>query len=168
MSSDEDEGIATIKPTQLPFKSIDLGKDKDKLVFHYFADDLTENEIQNAYIILFAGKTGSGKTTAINAFVNIVKGIKLGDPKRYNLISEQPKATGQAESQTDGIHLYYLKDYKNEPLIIIDSQGYGDTRGHSKDLEINKAFEYVFSNIVAFQISRSLFRRRNKKKKRGI
>jgi hypothetical protein len=109
---------------------------------------LSQNEIQNAYIILFAGKTGSGKTTAINAFVNIVKGIKLGDPKRYKLIEEKPKAKGQSESQTDGIHLYFLKDYENNPLIIIDSQGYGDTRGHAKDLEINKAFEYVFSNII--------------------
>ena len=33
-------------------------------------------------------------------------------------------------------------------MIIIDSQGYGDTRGHTKNLEINKAFEYVFSHII--------------------
>ena len=33
-------------------------------------------------------------------------------------------------------------------MIIIDSQGYGDTRGHAKDFGINKAFEYVFSHII--------------------
>ena len=147
MSSDE-ELDSKIPTTQIKFINTDLNRDKDKLVFHYFADNLSEDEINNAYIILFAGKTGSGKTTAINAIVNIIKGIKLGDPKRYKLIEEKPKATGQAESQTDGIHLYYLKDYENNPLIIIDSQGYGDTRGHTKDLEINKAFEYVFSHII--------------------
>ena len=31
---------------------------------------------------------------------------------------------------------------------MIVSQGYGDTRGHTKDLDINKAFEFVFSNII--------------------
>ena len=33
-------------------------------------------------------------------------------------------------------------------MIIIDSQGFGDTRGFDKDLKINKAFEYVFSQII--------------------
>ena len=81
MSSDEEE-VPNIQIIQLKFVNTDLNTNKDKLVFHYFADDLSPNEIQNAYIILFAGKTGPGKTTAINAFVNIVKDIKLGDPKR--------------------------------------------------------------------------------------
>ena len=40
------------------------------------------------------------------------------------LISEIEKPGGQAISQTDGIHLYYLKDYKNKLIIIIDSQGF--------------------------------------------
>lgn len=80
--------------------------------------------------------------------INIIKGVKNGDLFRYNLIEEKPKAKGQAESQTDGIHLYYLKDYQNNPLIIIDSQGYGDTRGFKKDLDINKAFQYAFSHVI--------------------
>ena len=33
-------------------------------------------------------------------------------------------------------------------MIIIDSQGYGDTRGFKKDLDINKAFQYVFSHAI--------------------
>ena len=119
-----------------------------KMVNHYFFDDLNENDLKNANIILFAGKTGAGKTTAINALFNIIKGVKLKDNYRFILIEEIKKPKGQAESQTDGIHLYYLRDYNNEPLIIIDSQGYGDTRGYDKDLEINNAFEFVFSNVI--------------------
>ena len=118
------------------------------MVNHYFFDDLNENDLKNANIILFAGKTGAGKTTAINALFNIIKGVKLKDNYRFILIEEIKKPKGQAESQTDGIHLYYLRDYNNEPLIIIDSQGYGDTRGHDKDLEINTAFEFVFSKVI--------------------
>ena len=144
MSSDSEE----IEIKQLSFIYQDLEKNKKELVFHYYVDNFSEYDIHNAKIILFAGKTGTGKTTAINAFVNIVKGVKLGDPIRYNLIQEKTKEKGQAESQTDGIHIYYLKDYQNKPLIILDSQGFGDTRGHDKDLQINKAFEFVFSNII--------------------
>ena len=51
-------------------------------------------------------------------------------------------------SQTDGVHLYYLKDYNNKPIIIIDSQGYGDTRGKIYDEKINQAFSHVFSNVI--------------------
>ena len=145
MSSDNSDEI---EMKQLTFIYKDLETNKKQLVFHYYVDNFSEYDIHNAKIILFAGKTGSGKTTAINAFVNIVKGVKLGDHIRYNLIQEQVKEKGQAESQTDGIHIYYLKDYQNKPLIILDSQGYGDTRGHNKDLQINKAFEFVFSNII--------------------
>lgn len=118
------------------------------LVYQYFYDEFNINDYDNAYVILFCGKTGDGKSTAINAFFNIVKGIKLKDNYRFILIIEPKKATGQAESQTDGVHLYYLKDYNNKPVIIIDSQGFGDTRGQKYDEMITKAFEYVFSNVI--------------------
>ena len=90
MSSDEEED-SKIPITNLKFINTDLNSDKDKRVFHYFVDDLSLEQINNSYIILFAGKTGSGKTTVINAFVNIVKGIKLGDLIRYKLIDEKQK-----------------------------------------------------------------------------
>lgn len=83
---------------------------------------------------------------AINAFFNLIKGVKLEDNYRVYLIHEDPKKKG--ESMTDGLHLYYLRDYEGKPIIIIDSQGFGDTRGISKDIDLNKAFQYVFSNII--------------------
>ena len=51
--------------------------------------------------MIFIGKTGDGKSTAINALFNIIKGIKLEDNHRFILIKEPKKAKGQAESQTD-------------------------------------------------------------------
>ena len=119
----------------------------EELVYEYFYDDIIE-DFHNAYVILFCGKTGEGKTTAINAFFNIIKGVKLEYSYRFNLISEPEKEKGQAVSQTDGVHLYYLKDYNNKPIIIIDSQGYGDTRGKIYDEKINQAFSHVFSNVI--------------------
>ena len=57
-----------------------------------------------AYILLFVGKTGDGKSTAINSFFNIIKGIKIEDKYRFILIEEKEKEKGQTISQTDGIH----------------------------------------------------------------
>jgi len=120
---------------------------KDR-VYEYFYDDFDLNDYKDAYIVLFCGKTGDGKSTAINAFFNIVKGVRLENDFRFVLINENEKEGGQAVSQTDGVHLYYLKDYKNKPIIIIDSQGYGDTRGPTEDEKITKAFSYVFTDII--------------------
>ena len=119
-----------------------------KLVYQYFYDVYDPEDYHNAYVILFCGKTGDGKTTAINALFNIIKGISLEDNYRFILIIEPLKKKGQAESQTDGVHLYYLKDYNNKPVIIIDSQGYGDTRGKEYDDMVDEAFRYVFSNVI--------------------
>ena len=119
-----------------------------KLVYQYFYDVYDPEDYHNAYVILFCGKTGDGKTTAINALFNIIKGISLEDNYRFILIIEPSKKKGQAESQTDGVHLYYLKDYNNKPVIIIDSQGYGDTRGKEYDDMVDEAFRYVFSNVI--------------------
>ena len=123
-------------------------KSNHELVYQYFYDELDAKDLDEAFVVLFCGKTGDGKSTAINAFFNIVKGIELKDSYRFILITEPKKEKGQAESQTDGIHLYYLKDYNNKPIIIIDSQGFGDTRGPKYDLAINNAFRYVFSNVI--------------------
>lgn len=72
----------------------------------------------------------------------------MEDEFRFILIKEPEKAGSQAVSQTEGIHLYYIKDYSNKPIIIIDSEGYGDTRGPQKDIKITKAFSYIFTDII--------------------
>ena len=72
----------------------------------------------------------------------------MGDNYRFILITEPKKDGGQAVSQTDGVHLYYLKDYNNKPVIIIDSQGYGDTRGQKYDEMVNEFFRYVFTSVI--------------------
>jgi hypothetical protein len=136
------EGLTTYKYSNVERKS------DHELVYQYFFDEFDILEVSKAFVILFCGKTGDGKTTAINAFFNIVKGIELEDEQRFILITEPVKEKGQAESQTDGVHLYYLRDYENKPVIIIDSQGYGDTRGKEYDDKVDEAFRYVFSNVI--------------------
>ena len=122
-----------------------ISEEKDKLVYHNICDELSPNEIQEAKIILFIGYKDTRKTTAINAFFNIIKGINFKSPERFILINESKEQKQQ--KYTSGIHLYYLKDSDKNPLIIIDSEGYG-FQTYAKDLEINKAFEFVFRDVI--------------------
>ena len=117
---------------------------KHEFVYQYFYDEFNINDYDNAYVILFCGILGVGKSMAINAFFNIIKGIKLADNYRFILINEPPKRY----NLTDGVHIYYLKDYNNKPVILIDSQGFDDTRGQKYDEMIIESFRYVFSNII--------------------
>ena len=123
-------------------------KEVHQLIFQYFYDHFENNDYQNAYIILFCGGVKGGKTTAINAVFNIIKGVQLEDNYRFILINEPEKNDNQNISQTKGINLYYVKDYNDKPIILIDSQGYGDYRGEKYDEMIDDAFKYVFSNII--------------------
>ena len=41
-----------------------------------------------------------------------------------------------------------MKDYNNKPIILIDSQGYGDTRGKIYEEMLNDAFNYVFTSVI--------------------
>ena len=64
--------------------------------------------------------------------------MKIDDNYRYILITE-PK------NNKDGVHLYYINDYDNYPVIFIDSLGYGDIRGFIYDELIDDVFRYIFS-----------------------
>ena len=124
-------------------------EEKEHSIYHYQFDRLNEEERAHAKIILFTGQTGHGKSTAINAFFNIMKGVKFEDEYRFILIEEKEKKEGQAVSQTKGIHLYYLKDVYKEPFIIIDSQGFLDTDNKVEtDDKTSKIFEYLFQNTI--------------------
>ena len=70
-------------------------KEIHKLIYQYNFDKYDYSEDNYAYVVLFVGKTGDGKTTAINAFFNIIKGIQLEDEYRFILIEEVQKKRGR-------------------------------------------------------------------------
>ena len=54
--------------------------------------------------------------------LNIIKGINLDNKERFTLTY----LTGEYKecSSTEGFHLYYLKDYLGNPIILIDTPGF--------------------------------------------
>uniref|UniRef100_A0A673ZAH4 Uncharacterized LOC115153867 n=1 Tax=Salmo trutta TaxID=8032 RepID=A0A673ZAH4_SALTR len=90
----------------------------------------------NNKVILLLGATGAGKTTLVNVMINYILGVKWEERYRFKLIHEVTNRS-QAESQTVVVTSYELY---NQPgfqipysLTIIDTPGFGDTRGMAHD-----------------------------------
>ena len=132
--------------TYYKYSKLKSQKPIDSVYLNYYDKYNMEFDEDIAYVLLFCGKTGDGKTTAINSFFNIIKGVKKEDKYRFILIEEPPKKI--SESQTEGVHLYFVRDNEDLPIVIIDSAGYGDTKGKEYDEKLNEAFSYIFSNLI--------------------
>ncbi|KTF77376.1 hypothetical protein cypCar_00047365 [Cyprinus carpio] len=97
-------------------------------------------------IVLLVGETGVGKTTLINSMVNYLLGVKFEDEEWYE-ITEEEEARHQSESQTSEITMYEVFHVKSPiSLTIIDTPGYGDTRGLDKDPEVAENLATLFQS----------------------
>ena len=98
-------------------------------------------------IILLVGPTGAGKTTWINAFVNFLFCVKWEDSFRFK-IAEDEEERDQTKSKTQLITIYKLHHQEgmalNYTVTIIDTPGFGDTRGIGRDREIEEAIHSLF------------------------
>ncbi len=119
--------------------------------------------------IMMIGATGAGKNTLINSMINYILGVKWIDNFRFVLIDEG-KQKSQAESQTSEITAYQMNhmDGFRVPysLTIVDTPGFGDTRGISHDQKITAQIQDFFSarrridciDAVCFVVQASLAR----------
>ncbi|KAK2917139.1 hypothetical protein Q8A67_001513 [Cirrhinus molitorella] len=134
-----------------------------------------KNNTKENKTIMMIGATGAGKTTLINSMINYILGVQWEDDFRFVLIDEG-KQKSQAESQTSEITAYQINHMNGfripYSLIIVDTPGFGDTRGISQDQKITKQIQEFFSargginriDAVCFVVQASLARLTDKEK----
>ncbi|KAG2470594.1 STXA protein, partial [Polypterus senegalus] len=98
--------------------------------------------------IMMIGATGAGKTTLINGMINYILGVEWEDDFRFVLIDEKTQKS-QAESQTSAVTAYeinYMEGFSVPySLTIVDTPGFGDTRGIKHDQRITGLIHDFFS-----------------------
>ena len=109
-----------------------------------------DTEELNALSIMVVGKTGSGKTSLLNSFVNSLLGVEYEDNYRFKIISEK-SGRSQAYSQTDKVNYYNIRSIEGyPPMKIIDTPGYEDTRGLKKDEETTSQIKELFEKEISY------------------
>ncbi|XP_030579766.1 septin-1-like [Archocentrus centrarchus] len=90
--------------------------------------------------ILLVGETGAGKSILVNVLINYAMGIKWEDYIWFQIVEEEEKS--QTESQTSDVIVYEIFGYEDKTLpyslTIIDTPGYGDTRGIEHDATVSQ------------------------------
>ncbi|XP_048825985.1 uncharacterized protein LOC125704463 isoform X2 [Brienomyrus brachyistius] len=110
-----------------------------------------KKNIREHRTIMVIGANGAGKSTIINGMINYILGVKWEDDFRFKLIDEGTSKS-QAESQTSLITAYeinYQEIYTiHNSITIIDTPGFGDTRGIERDREITEQIRTFFTSDI--------------------
>ena len=143
------ENIGTLKLYKLELHQVSTDP-KSRLRKFEFGKKSLNSFVKKDKVIMIVGATGSGKTTLINSMINYVFGVEYEDQFRFKLVTEDEDGKeNQAYSQTSWITAYTIHHQKGfrveHTLTIIDTPGFGDTRGIQRDVEITKQIHNFFT-----------------------
>ncbi|XP_034410679.1 uncharacterized protein LOC117746028 [Cyclopterus lumpus] len=100
--------------------------------------------------IMLLGATGAGKSTLINGMINYIVGVEWKDTFRFQLVCED-QTKSQAHSQTSEVTVYKVNHQEGFQipfsLTIVDTPGFGDTRGIVRDKEITEQIRRLFTSV---------------------
>ena len=102
------------------------------------AVDWISRKIQGQFKMLLIGETGSGKTSFLNLMCNygmiqtLGKQVEIESFKQFHDIKLENSLSCKMESKTDGATLYTV-EYNTMNIGIIDTPGFGDSRGLDVD-----------------------------------
>ena len=129
---------------------------KNGLNFYIYPPrNLSNEEKETSSNIMIIGETGVGKSTWIHSFINYMQSIQLEEKERYYLFDEKSlqeeyeKKNGkklEGCSVTDVPAIYNIEAtnlFKN-PIRLIDTAGFGDTRGPKYDEKITEDIRNLF------------------------
>lgn len=110
----------------------------------------------NEKTILFVGSTGSGKSTLVDAMINYVVDVPFRDDCRFRMVDltdvETKNSKSQVSSQTSVVTCYRIPSKEgfntDFQLNIIDTPGFGDTRGKEFDKRIRNMIETLFQQSI--------------------
>ena len=144
MSSCVTNGIPALYQLNLDF----ISKDKERHIAKCNIGDIPKHPHYLDKVLLLVGATGSGKSTLINAIANYIFDVKWEHKFRFQIIPDE-KEKSQAHSQTEWITAYTFHWQNGFPfnysLTVVDTPGFGDTRGLERDRHITTQIKEFFS-----------------------
>ena len=105
------------------------------------------HHLKQSFKLLLLGGTGQGKTSFLNYLLNVENGVKsikdIESCKKFNVKELENQVGGSMASKTSDCSKYNLK-IGEAKITILDTPGFGDSRGMNKDDEhINKICDFV-------------------------
>ena len=133
-------------------------KNKNGLNYYIYPYiNLSIEEKQYSSNIMIIGETGVGKSTWLHCFINYMQSINIEENNRYLLFDEEKLQKEYEElhgkkpsgsSLTDKLEIYNIKGSMlyNNPIRLIDTPGFGDTRGETYDEKIIDDIKELFGS----------------------